>query len=978
MRWMPFAVAALLGGAAPAALRAQQPPRPPAQDTTRPGERTPGDTAARDSAGRDTTRAELVHWEEPDSIMASLLARPGYVSTRYRANRSTFRGHPRLLELGGEAAVTRAQATVVGDTIIYRDSTQVVTVMGDSVVLRDLSQNSGDLHARGLLVYDLRAHRGLGTNIATTATESAQTWFVTADTGVVQMDTTQTGHSVTYAEDGTITSCDLPFPHYHFSAGEIKHISKSWIVARPAVLYVQDIPVFWLPFVFQDLRSGRHSGLLPMRFGLTDVIRTSANYRRQIEDLGYYFAINDYMDAQFSLDWRSGAHATDGDPGWMRLNGEWEYRWLNRFLSGHVATSYSRYSDGSTNTALSWTHAQSFSQRSSLNANINYVSNTLAQRQQALNVAQALATIYSALNYRRKIGGADFSLGGTRRQFTGRSEVDQDFPNFNITTAPISPVSWLVWSPQLSVTNSERSHIDQNAASAAAFRFTVTPGGALDSTRIDASQRNTRVNFDTPVRIGGFTWRNTFTVNDQFNDFPQLITIPDVRDTSLTADRVFAQTYQTSIDWTTSLDLPSLSGGKWNITPSLQIVNADPASAFWVRSFLSGGEFVHQSKRLQYTISSSPTFFGLFPGFGPFSRIRHSITPRISYSYAPQGEVSDDFLQAVRKTRVGDLSTLTRNQVTLALNQVFEAKVRQPGDSTPGGGEKLKLLQLDFSPITWDFERARKTGGTGLTTPSFSLRAASDLIPGLDLRIGWSLFEGNPQSDSARFKPFRESISAGLAIGRGRNPFAMLARLFGGSGAAPSDTLAEAPYDSTLGLPRETAPQVAGTTRSRYPLGVNTSQGWQLRLDFSAIRRRPPAGVSAELFDPTAICQEVDPALRERCEEQQLALAQQDTSGLFEGTRIARIPPSATLRASTSFRLTPNWAVEWQTGYDFERRRFSDHIVTLQRDMHDWRAIFAFTQSPTGSFAFNFFISLIAEPDLKFQYNQRTYRPTQP
>jgi hypothetical protein len=47
-------------------------------------------------------------------------------------------------------------------------------------------------------------------------------------------------------------------------------------------------------------------------------------------------------------------------------------------------------------------------------------------------------------------------------------------------------------------------------------------------------------------------------------------------------------------------------------------------------------------------------------------------------------------------------------------------------------------------------------------------------------------------------------------------------------------------------------------------------------------------------------------------------------------------------------------------------------MVTLQRDLHDWRATFAFTQSPNGNFAFSFFIALKAEPDLKFDYNKAT------
>jgi hypothetical protein len=40
--------------------------------------------------------------------------------------------------------------------------------------------------------------------------------------------------------------------------------------------------------------------------------------------------------------------------------------------------------------------------------------------------------------------------------------------------------------------------------------------------------------------------------------------------------------------------------------------------------------------------------------------------------------------------------------------------------------------------------------------------------------------------------------------------------------------------------------------------------------------------------------------------------------------------------------------------------------------MHRWRATFSFVKSPNGNFAFNFFISLRDQPDLKFQYDQQT------
>src|SRR5687768_5556731 len=114
----------------------------------------------------------------------------------------------------------------------------------------------------------------------------------------------------------------------------------------------------WLPFIFQDLRKGRRSGLLTPRFGMSELLRSSPNYRRHIENFGYYFNGGDFMDAQVSLDWRSGARPSLGDPGWIRYNGEWRYRWLDRFVTGRLAGYHLRQRDGSTNTAFSWSHQQ--------------------------------------------------------------------------------------------------------------------------------------------------------------------------------------------------------------------------------------------------------------------------------------------------------------------------------------------------------------------------------------------------------------------------------------------------------------------------------------------------------------------------------------------------------------------------------------------------------------------------------------------
>jgi len=47
------------------------------------------------------------------------------------------------------------------------------------------------------------------------------------------------------------------------------------MIARPAVLYVRDVPIMWLPFIFNDIRGAGAADLFP-RFGLNDLVRPPA------------------------------------------------------------------------------------------------------------------------------------------------------------------------------------------------------------------------------------------------------------------------------------------------------------------------------------------------------------------------------------------------------------------------------------------------------------------------------------------------------------------------------------------------------------------------------------------------------------------------------------------------------------------------------------------------------------------------------
>jgi hypothetical protein len=976
-------------------LRAQV--RPDTGRPRRPGVARPrpagGDTlrVRRDSAAaaRDST-APRVQWAEPDSVMEQLLQRRGYSVTRYQADTVTFDARTRTLSLdarrGGVAAVQRDSQLVVADTaIVYSERTGEAVARGN-LVFRDPARNAADITARGMATYNLR-DRSARVTRGRTAVESGETWFVSADIlKMIQAADSANGAPTFYGVRGRLTSCDdtLHGPHYHFHFREIKR-RGSFIVARPGVLYIADVPVFWLPFIFQDMRTGRRSGVLTPRFGVSDIVRNSPTYRRHIENVGYYWALSDYMDLELSFDWRSGTGgpAADADPGWMRFNGQWQYNWLSRFLSGSIASSYTTQNDGHTNLAASWSHRQSFSRDRNVTANLNYVSSTRLQRQNTFNPYSVLATIRSQVNYTDRLGPASLQLGGSRTQHPGREQVEQTLPTLSLTSPPINLARWFVWTPSFQYSDQRTMNIDQPGLLGTLVR--LDDQGKV--TRIDTLQKDSRVttaSFETPVQIFGYDLRNSFRFSDREEDFPQQFTIVDVRDTSKKSTRIFARTFRTEVDWTPSFALPAFGQGRWNLSPSVSFQNVYSA-AFLVRSERSNGRFVQQSKRPTFGLGASPTFYGLLPGFGRFSRIRHTISPTLSYSFAPKADVSDEFLAAVGESRNHWLGNLAQNALSFGLTQNVEAKIRSRTDTNPDAARKIKLLSLNFTPLSYDFERARKTGKAirGLTTSNWGYNARSDLLPNVDIQVDYSLFEGSVQSDTARFSPYRERVSATFSINQNSNPFAILARLFGR--AVPANTIPSAevvdPDTSRHDETRRLAVQpVAGSRARAAQFVVPARQGWEASFTFSSSRQRPPAGNPTIIeFDPEVYCQDfriVNPIAFQECvvAARTNPPTQSPIQSATIGSAFIRVPPVTSLGSNIHFHLTPKWAASWQTTYDFVAGEFASHIVSLQRDLHDWRAVFAFTQSPNGNFAFNFFIALKAQPDLKFDYNRATYR----
>jgi Tat protein translocase TatC len=921
-----LAALVLLGlglGAAPADAQVGQrkpvppTPRPVAQDTARRRDTLRDTTRLQPGQALDSATAQRMglptapsrSFAPPDSVVNALLQRPGYSATRYRADSATVFVQDERVRLEGEALTERQGALLEADTITYRRDSCVLDAVGEPHLF-----DQGQVLVGEGIRYDTCRRRGVINDALTNFNEGSTVWFLR---GNVAQDSSS---SRIYAGSSEITSCDLPSPHYHFSAREVKWISRNVLVARPVTLYVRDVPILWLPFIFQDMRPGRRSGILIPQFGINDLVRPSSDYDRQVTNVGYYWAPNDYMDLTARLDWFANRYVQYGVTG--------QYRWLDRFLSGTLGFNEQREIGGGTGLALRWDHRQTFDLSTSLNLNFNYASNTRVLRGNAIDPLQNTQQITSSLNFSKQYGWGTLTVGGNRRQDLTSRNVQQLLPALTLSPVPIGLGGDITWSPGLSFTN------NTNTDAPLTTLLQVNTAGGVDTIPLTGDSRTTALSFETPIRFGSFNWSNSVQASDEETTGRETVsfrapdlTTPDPND-SVTVNQVFSGSFRSALDWDTGINLPVLFRGSWKLQPSLGIANAAAGQPFRLRNRATNGDWVQQGKRFRLGLSASPTLFGFFPGIGPISRIRHSVSPVITYNYEPAADVPEEFARAIAPAGAPlELRSNARQQVGVSLSQTFEGKGRPPeGDTASVNARKTRLLSISTSQVSYDFEQAKQPGRNGWATQTITNSLLSDLLPGFNLSLTHDLWRGLVGVDTADFDPFLQSVSASFSVTG--NTFRSIAAAFGLAGepdGKPRRDEAVPSYVAESGR-RSRPGSFYSTTQAPFSHG----RAFSASFNYTLSRARP------------------DPAVTTPTDRQNLGF-------------------------STNFSPTPFWSLSWSTQYNITDAEFESHVVRLERDLHEWRAGFNFVRNANGNFAFYFSIYLSDLPDLKFDYDQTTF-----
>ncbi|PIE53298.1 hypothetical protein CSA37_01810 [Candidatus Fermentibacteria bacterium] len=199
----------------------------------------------------------------------------------YYGDSLVFSVNDESLLLTGSAGLQYGNMSISADTIRYLPDNEKVTAFGNMT----LSDGGETANGTGLIYH--------------IPTKTARTFDTSSlyDRAIYSSRTiTMLSRDEFNMTDVQFTSCEKDTLDYYFWASRMKVFPDDKAIARPVILYVEDTPVFWLPFAVFPIRRGRSSGFTIPTLG------SSSRDGRYLRKMGYYFGFSDYADLLISAD----------------------------------------------------------------------------------------------------------------------------------------------------------------------------------------------------------------------------------------------------------------------------------------------------------------------------------------------------------------------------------------------------------------------------------------------------------------------------------------------------------------------------------------------------------------------------------------------------------------------------------------------------------------------------------------------------
>lgn len=456
-----------------------------------------------------------------------------------------------------------------------------------------------------------------------------------------------------YIKNGKYTTCNLPHPHYYFSAAKLKIIPKDKIITGPANLVIEDVPTpLGIPFGFFPNSDKQQSGIIIPTPG------ESSQFGFFLLRGGYYWGLSDKLNMQLTGDiYSKGSWA-----------GNFTSNYNNRYhYNGNVDIRYSVFENGiegfpnfseRKDFFFRWNHAQDPKARpnSTFSANVNvgtsqnFTNNFNSSAQDFLS-----ASFNSTVSYRKTWDGKPFnlSLNGFHSQNTQTKVVTVRLPEVAFNVTRIQPLK------------------------------TKTPGNRNDL--LDNFGMSYSMNFKNEVTVGDslFSANNLDVLVGEFkNGMRHSIPIS----TSLKVLKHF--TVNPSINYTELWYLESVNK-KWDNTINELVVDT-------VNGFVRANSY-------DVNVNLTTKIYGMYQYRGKMIKaLRHVITPSIGFSYAPENNqglrnyvdsANNTFQYSKFENGVyGSTNRQEAGNINFGLLNNFEMKVRNRKDSL-GEDKKIKLLE---------------------------------------------------------------------------------------------------------------------------------------------------------------------------------------------------------------------------------------------------------------------------------------------
>ena len=293
-------------------------------------------------------------------------------------------------------------------------------------------KDANDSYESKEITYNLKTQKG---KIRHVVTEQGEGYLIADETKKME-DNTLMLHG------GKYTTCDdHEHPHFYLQMTKGKVQPQKNVVFGPAYLVVGEVPLpLAVPFGFFPFTNTYSSGIIMPNFG--------DDYTRgmYLQGLGYYFAINDYMDLQLKGD--------------IYTKGTWAVSATSKYVKrykfrGNVNVSYRWDVTGekdmpdynvAKNLSVQWTHTQDAKANpyNNFSASVNF--KTAGYNRSNINgyynmQANAESTTSSSVNYTQRFPDSPWSLSANMSitQNMRDSSLSVSLPNINVSMSRIYP-----------------------------------------------------------------------------------------------------------------------------------------------------------------------------------------------------------------------------------------------------------------------------------------------------------------------------------------------------------------------------------------------------------------------------------------------------------------------------------------------------------------------------------------------------------